>query len=80
MARDLIKGKRDPVEVGLWASQINLPENRAYDEDLEKRDPQLREFLDTLGLAAQQGDIGKLLYGKEDYQDWLNEFMEQIKN
>jgi len=80
ITRDLIDGKRESIEVGLWAAELDKPENQALDTELRRADPKLREFLDTLSLAPQKGNGDELLYGKEDSQDWLDEFLRvQVK-
>lgn len=73
VAQDLASGKRDQVEVGLWAAEIDKPENEKAEQRLRKVDPVLRNFLDTLSLAAEP------IYDKEDFQSWLDEFLEETK-
>lgn len=78
--KKLIDGSDDHVTIGLWASEIDKPENKKKEEELHKKDPALRELLDTISLAAQIDWDGSPLYSSVEYEEWLNEFNEQIKH
>ena len=80
VVNDLIDGKREAVEVGLWAAEVDKPEHKHLDEKLSRSDPELREFLNVINLAAQQGSGGSLLYGKDDFKEWLQEFENKINS
>jgi hypothetical protein len=72
--QELIEGKRSPIDVGLWAVEIDRPENKEIGENLRATDPVLQDMLNTLSLAAQKGDGDNMLYGTEDFKEWLKEF------
>ena len=73
-AQLLISGALDPVSIALWAEQLWYPENSQLSEELESRDPHLAAFMGTLSLAGAVNEAGGLLYGPEDFRQWLQEF------
>ena len=76
----LIDGVLSDREVGDWASQLLYPDSQDMLNELERQDPLLAEFLtDTLGLAGETNPDGSPLYGKGDYQEWLDEFKAAIE-
>ena len=78
MAKGIIQGTKDPVEVALWAESFDYPENQEVSDRLEKESPELRQFIDTLSLAGAVREDGMLLYTKADFQKWLSDFLRSL--
>ena len=77
-AQALIEGKKNPKEVAQWAQSLYHPNNKVILEKLEHDDPILEEFIGTLGMADLPGSGQDKLYNIRDFQEWLEEFLEQI--
>lgn len=68
----LAEGRIDPIEVSEWAIQLEL-QNKDIISNILKDDAKVIDLLESLQLAGQLGENG-LLYGSEDFEEWLSEF------
>lgn len=71
-AQLLASGEIDPVEVSKWAVDVEV-NNQQEVYDLAETDTKVAELLEGLQLAGQIGDQG-LLYGPEDFKEWLMKY------
>lgn len=75
-AEQLAAGTKEPDEVADWAIKLDADSNGLASEALEKTDPKLSTLLHDLALAGTIDENGQLLYGKEEFTQWLKEFKE----
>ena len=66
----LVSGELSPDDVSQWAETWLLADN-PIGSDVQVCDPFVREAIKLLAGADVQGEPGSFLYGKEDFQLWL---------
>lgn len=65
----LASGESDPVEISTWA----IKEQLALEDQGLVLDQKSEGLLEALQIAAARSETGALLYGTEDFQEWLAE-------